>query len=126
MQFQSIFRIGLLACCGLGCGSCDNPNAAETRYDRIASAYCECTAALVALNLKAQSLPADSAGHANLNAYLQQMQTEYNKAKECSATIVAQFGLLNAADLEAVDKALTHKCPDLATQRELLREMLGE
>ena len=96
----------------------------ESRYDKMASGFCECTAQLAALNKEAAAMANDTTGKAA--AIFQQMQTEYNKAKECSATVVAQFGRLKKEEIPLVEKALAGKCPDLATQRDLLVEMLGE
>jgi len=104
---------------------CDNPPA-DTRIDRIAKAFCECTGPLVALNQQAARLAADTTAQVGFQENLRKIQDEYNRAKECSATIIGQFGRLKKEEFAFVEKALSGKCPDLATQRDLLREMLGE
>lgn len=104
---------------------CDDPPA-DTRIDRIAQAFCECTGPLVALNQQTARLAADTTAQVGFKENLQKIQEEYNRAKECSATVIGQFGRLKKEEFALVEKALSGKCPDLATQRDLLREMLGE
>jgi len=104
--------------------ACNNTQPTESKYDKIATGFCECTAQLVELNKKAVALAADSTGQAA--QMFKQMESEYNKARECSATIIGQFGKLKKEEFEAVEKAMAGKCPDLNLQKELLREMLGE
>lgn len=97
-----------------------------SRTEKIATAYCECTAQLAELNKKIATLAADTAAAKDMRAYFSQIQEEYQRAKDCSATIVGQFGKLKEEDFAGVEKALQSKCPDLTEQRDLLREMLGE
>lgn len=108
------------------CFGCDNNPPAETRIDKIAQAFCECTGPLAALNRQAAEMAADTTAQVGFQNNLKKIQEEYNRAKECSATVVAQFGKLKKEEFAQVEKALAGKCPDLATQRDLLREMLGE
>jgi hypothetical protein len=110
----------------LFCFGCDDNPPKETRIDKIAQAFCECTGPLVALNQQAAKLAADTTAEVSFQENLKKIQEEYNRAKECSATVVAQFGKLKKEEFAQVEKALAGKCPDLATQRDLLREMLGE
>ena len=110
---------------GLGCAN-DPAQQPVARQDRIAKAYCDCTSRLVALNQEANGLSRDSAAQSNFSQMLQQIQGEYNKAKECAATIVGQYGKLKADELEAVEKALAVQCAASAGQHDLLRELLGE
>jgi hypothetical protein len=112
----------LLGACAL-ITACINPTP-ESRYDKIAAGFCECTNQLVALNKEAVAMADDTTGKAR--EIFKQMQVEYIKAQECSATIVAQFGKLKTAEFPQLEKAMVGKCPDLATQRDLLVEMLGE
>lgn len=94
------------------------------RHDKIAAGFCECTAPLIALNKEAASLTNDTMDRAA--QVFQQLQSEYLKAKECSAAITAQYGKLKPEELDAVQKALAEKCPEMTEQSDLLREMLGE
>ena len=112
---------GSVAACG---GSGTPPSMSRT--EKIASAYCECTAQLAELNKKVATLAADTAAAKDMRVYFSQIQEEYQRAKDCSATIVGQFGKLKEEDFAGVEKALQGKCPDLTEQRDLLREMLGE
>lgn len=101
--------------------TCTPPSTSETRYQKLAVAYCECTAQLAMLNRQA-----DTANPARLSAYFQQMQTEYDKARECAATIVAEFGHLKPAELDSLNDVLVSRCPAVANKRDLLQELLGE
>lgn len=115
------FSIALLLLCGMLVSACVDNNAPKGRYEKISTAYCECTARLAEINQKARS-----AEPGKLNDYFQQMESEFGKAKECAATIIGQFGHLNAAELDSVNFLLKTKCPDLADKQEQLRELLGE
>ncbi len=101
--------------------SCQNP-APESRFDKIAVAYCDCTAQLAALNKQAETMSSDTAVHVDFRA----LQTEYEKAKECAATVTTRFGKLKPEELTEIEKSLALKCPDLAAQHDLLRELMGE
>lgn len=105
---------------------CDETPPPETRYDKIARAFCECTAPLVELNRQTAQLAADTLAQVKFQENLKKIQEEYLRAKECSSTVVGQFGQLKKEEFPLVEKSLAGKCPDLATQRDLLREMLGE
>ena len=105
----------------LGLFACENPPP-ESRFDKVASAYCECTLQLVALNQKAQVAASDTSQRIDF----QTMQAEYEKSKECAATLVTRFGKLKPTEIVEVEKSLALKCPDLAAQRDLLRELMGE
>jgi hypothetical protein len=118
MRFLSVFVLLLL----LACGS-EPP---VSRFEKIAKAYCECTAHLATMNEKAAAMAADTNAVAGFQENLRQIQEEYSKAKNCTATIVAQFGKLKPAELDSVMTALAGKCANTAEQADLLQEMLGE
>lgn len=101
--------------------ACDLSGSNGNRYEKISAAYCECTAQLAAVNRQAAT-----ANPSKLTEYFQKMQTEYTRAKECTATIVGQFGRLKTTELDTVNQYLLTKCPDLANKRDLLQEMLGD
>ncbi|MCB0531750.1 MAG: hypothetical protein H6574_24515 [Lewinellaceae bacterium] len=101
--------------------ACIDEKAPKGRYEKIATAYCECTAQLAALNREAQA-----AGPGKLNSFFKKMESEYSKAKECTATVIGQFGHLNGAELDSVNILLKTQCPDLADKREQLQELLGK
>jgi hypothetical protein len=103
--------------------ACNTPPPVN-RFDKMAEGFCECTAQLAALNQQAVKLAEDTTGKAAV--IFHQMQEEYGKAKDCSASIVSQFGKLKKEEMPQMIKALSGKCPDLATQGDLLQEMLGE
>lgn len=108
------------------CLGCDETPPPETRFDKIARAFCECTGPLVELNRQTAQLASDTTAQVRFQENLQKIQEEYLRAKECSATIIGQFGQLKKEEFALVEKSLTGKCPDPATQRDLMREMLGE
>ncbi len=98
----------------------------ESRFEKIAKAYCECTAQLAALNEITAQMASDTNAVATFQQRLQQIQTEYTKAKDCTAIIVSQHGKLKSAELDSVKAVLTGKCAHPAEQGDLLQEMLGE
>ena len=126
MRFRHLPVFFLVIPLAAGGWSCNDNNAAQKRYDKIASAYCECMTPLAALNQKGPALLADTTRKNEQTAYFQQVQDEYNKAKECAGSIVGQFGHLKPEELNAVEKTLSGRCPAMAGQRDLLQEMLGE
>ena len=105
--------------------SCEN-QPKESRFDKIAKAYCECTGELAAMNEQAAALAADTNAVTAFQECLKQIQIEYDSVKLCAAIIVAQFGKLKPAELDSVKAALTGKCASMTEQGDLLPEMLGE
>ena len=97
-----------------------------SRYDRITDLYCECTARLITLNQQAIQQQQDSISQQAFQKNLQEIQEEYTKVRDCSASIIAQLGALQETDYPEIEKRLSLKCPELAQQRDLLQEMLGE
>jgi len=97
-----------------------------SRYDKITDSYCACTARLIALNQQAAKGQKEGVSQEIFQKNLQEIQDEYINVRDCSASIIAQFGALHEADYPEVEKRLTAKCPELAQQRDLLQEMLGE
>lgn len=98
----------------------------SSRYDKIADQYCACTTKLAALNQQVMTEHQDSVAQEAFHNKLQEIQEEYANVRDCSAAIIAQFGALQEADYPEIEKKLALKCPELAQQRDLLREMLGE
>ena len=54
------------------------------------------------------------------------LEAEYQRSKECLATVTNHFGKLKTGELAQLEKQLQPKCPNLAAQHDLLRELLGE
>jgi len=118
LLFALLTTVLLLYCC---------TEPAESRFDKMARAYCECTGKLVELNQKTAALATDTSAQAAFQQNLRLIQDEYKKAQSCNATIVAQFGKLKPAELDSLKTILsTGNCPALSTQGDLLKEMLGE
>ena len=112
-----------IVCLAIGCEN--QPK--ESRFEKIATAYCECTRQLAALNEKTATMAADTNAQVAFEESLRQIQAEYAKARECAAaTIVSRYGKLNPAQLDSVETALAGKCANLTEQRDLLQEMIGE
>jgi len=121
-------RLALYSCIFCGClativlsGCLEPPPIPQGRFEKIADAYCECTALLAVINKQA-----DTADRAQMGEYFKKMQNEYYRTKDCTATIIGQFGHLNAAELDTVNLLLKTRCPELADKREQLQELLGE
>lgn len=106
----------------LGCVETKTPS----KYERMAKAYCECTFQLAQLNKEVEVMSADTSSRQDALAYFRKLEEEYNKAKECSGTIISQFGKLKPEDFPKLEQYLEKQCPDLSKQRDLLRELLGE
>lgn len=117
------YLLWAIAFCMAGCGA----QAPESRFDKIARAYCECTGPLAAMNAEAAALAADTNAVTAFQQRLQAIQTAYNEARTCTASIIAQYGKLNPAELDSVKMALdAGKCAGSVEQGDLLQEMLGE
>ncbi|MBV6439664.1 MAG: hypothetical protein EPGJADBJ_01311 [Saprospiraceae bacterium] len=118
MRYLLSFIVFFIWACG---------NAPElSRFEKIAKAYCECTSQLAALNEATARLASDTNAVAAFQERLQQIQTEYNKTRECTATIVAQYGKLKPVELDSLKTVLESQCAHLTEQEDLLQEMLGE
>ena len=105
--------------------ACQNDTRSK-QLDKIAGTYCECTLRLAELNRDAASFASDTLSDGRFAVYLQQIQEEYDNAKNCTASIIAQNGRLRPTALDSVRALLATKCPELVEQRDLLQEMLGE
>ena len=109
----------LVAC--IGFCSCQDEKPID-KNQVIAKAYCECTQGLIELNNRNHHLSADTNAVLNLQA----IQTEFESAKTCTATLMARYGKLGADDQKAVMVHVATTCPALANKPELLRELLGQ
>ena len=78
-----MMRWYILLCLLVVLAACGHPP--ENRVDKLAIAYCECTAELGKLNEKIAGMVSDTTAEAEVSASLTQMQVEYNKAKDCMA-----------------------------------------
>ncbi|MEO6036772.1 MAG: hypothetical protein ABIQ93_00075 [Saprospiraceae bacterium] len=114
-----IVLIGLLCawCGGFVLVSCQPP-ATENRMEQIAKGCCECTTHLIELNRQAAQSP-DKADFKVLEA-------EFNRTKACLATVSSHFGKLKTEEIPQLEKQLQPKCPQLAAQHDLLRQLLAE
>lgn len=122
MRTSTLLFWGFIFACFLSCEEQKPPK--DSRFDKIAKGYCECTGPLIALNRQAAELAKDTTG--NAAPLFKQMEQEYQKAKECCATIIAQFGKIKKEEMTILEQTMTGYCPDMGTQRDLLQEMLGE
>lgn len=94
------------------------PPVTDNRMEQMAKDCCECTSALLELNQRAAQAPAE--------ADFKALEAEYQRTRTCLATVTSNFGKLKTEELTALKIHLQPKCPNLAGQHELLREMLGE
>ena len=91
------------------------------RKEQVAEGYCECAAAIAALDARAKSVPDSSVF---LTAMLDSMQQEFEKAVTCLMPLRAANGLLKPADISDIQQILQKKCPILANNKELITELL--
>ncbi len=92
------------------------PPAAENRFAQLSKGCCECTAKLLELNQQAAQSPE--------KADFKALEAEYQHTKECIATVTNNLGKLKTEELPELEKQLQTTCPTLASQRELLQELL--
>ncbi len=96
-------------------GSCQ-PAAPENRFEQLSKGCCECTARLLEMNREAAQMPE--------KADFKALEAEYQRTKECIATVTNNLGKLKTEELPPLEKQLQTTCPSLASQRELLQELL--
>jgi hypothetical protein len=104
--------------------ACQEPKTPEGRLDKMARGFCECTAQLAQLNKEAEKLSADTSR--NAVDIFKQVQAEYDNVTACTGTIVGQYGKLKKEEIAETEKIIARKCPEMARQRDLIRELLGE
>jgi lipase chaperone LimK len=97
-----------------------------SKYEKIAAAYCECTAKLAEMSAHVASEAADTTASVSFQQNLLQLQEEYNNARECAAAINQQYGKLPFEELTKVEKVLSQKCTNAESQGHWLTELLGE
>ena len=97
-----------------------------TRGEKIARAYCECTASLGPLNQKAATQSDDSTNMESFYILLREMESEHAKAKECLIAVMAHHGKLSGEELAQIEQMIAQKCPLMSGQPELTRELLGQ
>lgn len=93
--------------------ACESAAPPEARGDKLAKSLCACTNELLVLNQQAQT-SSDSLAFRNIAA-------EFEKARACTAKLGVK-----PEDRAALDIALNTHCPALASQSELLLELLGQ
>ena len=120
----------IVLCCWL-MAACQNSNTTapqpeDSKQAKMARAFCECTAKLQELNLKASKLQQKIMPQDSINAFFQSLQSEYNNSKTCLASAIAQYGKLKPEDLPAVEEQIRQNCPSMAENKDFIREMLVE
>ncbi len=124
LRLMKIVRlIAILLPIGLLANACQSPP--PSREEKIAGAYCECMTRLVQMNKDMQEKVEKDTSEQAI-ALFRALEDAYQEAKECSGTLIGQFGKLKPEELPAIEKMLAQKCPELAAQHDLLQEMLGE
>ncbi len=98
------------------------PDKPTDKYVLIADAYCGCTAKLAEMNRMVAVQASDSSAVLNLQA----IESEFLNAQSCASTLIGRYGKLNTAEQKTVLNYVATRCPDLGTQPELLRELLGQ
>jgi hypothetical protein len=118
MRFVFIFLL-------FAAGAC-RETAGPSKYEKIAAAYCECTAKLAEMSAYVASEASDTTARVSFQQNLLQLQEEYNNAQDCAAGIKQQYGKLPPEELAKVEKALPQKCTNAESQGHWLAELLGE
>lgn len=95
------------------CFACENAAPPEARADKLAKSLCNCTNALFELNKQAQS-GSDSLA-------FRKIEQEFVKAKNCTVALG-----IKPEEKAAMEVALQTLCPTLATQKDLLQELLTQ
>ncbi|MEO6758393.1 MAG: hypothetical protein ABIO24_02985 [Saprospiraceae bacterium] len=85
---------------------------------QIGQACCDCSARLLDMNQQAAQAP-DKADFKALEA-------EFQHTKTCLDTAITRLGKLKPEELPELEKQLQPKCPRLAAQHDLLRQLLAE
>jgi hypothetical protein len=125
LQFKSPYMRFAFTLLLLTTGACVVP-VGSTKFEKIATAFCDCTSKLADMSARVASEASDTTAHVSFQQNLLQLQEEYNSAKECAAVIKLQHGKLSREDLAKVGQALIQKCKNPQTQQDWLAELLGE
>jgi hypothetical protein len=97
----------------LSCFACDPPVKPLSETEQMAKSLCACTEQLLALNQQTQT-SSDSLA-------FRQIAEEYEKARAC----IQKIGLPQTS-LTTLEPTLSTHCPALATQKDLLTELLAD
>jgi hypothetical protein len=97
----------------LSCFACDAPVKPLSETEQMAKSLCACTERLLALNQQTQS-SSDSLA-------FRQIAEEYEKARAC----IQKIGLPQTG-LATLEPTLNTHCPALASQKDLLTELLAD
>lgn len=106
--------------------ACQEPKPEPSRQERIADTFCQCTQQLLALNKEAEGMLQDTSKTRLLQEQMRIIQDAYQSARDCAGNIIARHGKITNSDLPLLQTALSGKCPELANQTDLIRELLGE
>lgn len=118
------FTTLLLVFTAVGCEQ-EQPKQAMSRGERLAEAFCGCSTELLQLNKTAEVMLPDTSQQLQLKALMAQINTEYEKTKNCSSELLSRYGRLNTQDSATFHEAFPKKCPELARQKDLVIELLG-
>lgn len=120
---NSMIKLYLLAAAAFVlAGPACAPDKPADKYASIADAYCECTGKLADMNRQMAVQANDSTAVLNLQA----IEAEFLNVQSCASSLVARYGKLNTEEQKTVLTHVATRCPDLGTQPELLRELLGQ
>ena len=114
-------RLSVLLLLVPGIFACNSDNTESARLDRIATGYCECATPLYELDQEARAVK-DSADL--LAAVLEKMQSAYDKTNTCLVPVIQANGNLSLEKMGGFQAVLKQKCPELAENKELIRELL--
>jgi ribosomal protein S18 len=101
--------------------ACETKTPTNKKTFRISSAYCECAATLGEMDKMARTIP-DSLPA--FGEHLERMQQEYDKTYLCLTPVLTEMGKVQPSEITALQAEIKTKCPDLAGNTDLLKELL--
>lgn len=108
----------------IGCD--DSP---ERRYEKMATAWCDCVQPMLELNERAQNRlakPDSIVWHqAEIDKIFRQMEAAQKSAESCSGILKDKYGALKPADWPAARLIFDEKCPAMKAHPEIWQAMLG-
>ena len=101
--------------------ACETKTPTDKKTFRISAAYCECAATLGEMDKKVRTIPDTLPA---FTQHLEQMQQEYDKAFLCLTPVLSEMGKVQPSEITALQAEIKTKCPDLAGNTDLLKELL--
>ncbi len=107
----------------IGFIACTAPTPPATTHQKLAAAYCECTATLAQLDADLKTIPDTSRLYA---AHLDKMQVAFEQAQVCLGPVLQSLEKAQKSEIIAIQAILREKCPNSANNLELISELLSQ